>query len=392
MKRASRTKGIIALIIIALCLISIVSICGCSNWNGAVTAVATHSSNANQTYYRLNITGLESDKYFIGYADITITSSDDTTVFNGYVLNVTLMVAHADSFKHDFNLTVDYNFTFGKANENESFARTGYPANITLAEWSLPAGVYRVSGEVYRGFDEVVEGHKKGDLIYEKTINLQSDTNLSLYFKFEPWDKIYSEAELSAVESITTNTPLFLILFIFLIVFGIWYGKVLQRKGKEHSAFICTYMPFFILFSVFIYFIKFFYDVSISVTLRVVIKDLGRFMIVISIFTWASSFGYAVLSYRRHSYYRRRNMKFMSGLALALSIILSLGVLAIPAIVYLGGLSFMCYAMMYHPLASPLKPKILALLGVFSNRKLLEKLWEDNNINMTTYEKIKRNL
>lgn len=380
--------------IVTICLIGIST--GIILNNGKLCAAASQSSQGSSEYYKLNITSLESNDYYIGYAPVTI-SSDDGTIYNGYILNTTLMKEQNYPYYYyyslggfHFNCSQNYTFIFGKTVKQ-------WNGNITLepAEWLLQGGKdYKISSSLH---DEITEGHKKGNLAYEKTIKLNSDTNLPMIFSFEPKDKLHSENELIFVESVAANSSLFFLTWVMILFACTIIGIVLQKKRRNLQAFLLTYIPVFTLVGFCLYFSQFNGGPN---DFELVLSGMKDFNHSLMMFTLAVCFIFGFYSFFNYRHYKkeayfgenRDACMFMKKLYFWASIILTLGIIII--FLYFSftyvTTTFTCYPP--SPPPTPLKPKSMAVLSLLSmkRKQLLENLHANGRIDKIVYNKIKR--
>ncbi|MBU4190069.1 MAG: hypothetical protein KJ886_03620 [Candidatus Thermoplasmatota archaeon] len=399
MKRnpSSRMSSKPIVMIVTICLIGIST--GIILNNGKLCAAASQSTQSSSEYYKLNITSLESNEYYIGYAHVTI-SSDDGTIYNGYILNTTLMKEQNYPYYYygyslggfHFNCSQNYTFIFGK-----TVWQAGGNTTLEPAEWLLQGGKeYKISSSLH---DEIIEGHKKGNLAYEKTIKLNSDTNLPMVFSFEPKDKVHSENELKFVESVAGNSILFFLTWVIILLTCTITGVVLQKKRRNLQAFLLTYIPVFTLVGFCLYFSQFNGGLN---DFKLVLSGMEDFNYSLTMFTLAvclifgfhSFFNYR--HYKKEAYFgeNRDACMFMKKLYFWSSIILTLGIIILFVFYFIyyywrGG--FMCYAP--GPPSTPLKPKSMAVLSLLSmkRKELLENLHANGRIDKIVYNKIKRN-
>ena len=389
---SSRMSSKPIVMIVTICLIGIST--GMILNNGELCAATSQSTQSSSEYYKLNITSLESNDYYIGYAPVTI-SSDDGTIYNGYILNTTLMKEQNYPYYYYgwylyFNSSQNYTFVFGK-----TVKQTGENTTLEPAEWLLQGGKeYKISSSLH---DEITEGHKKGNLAYEKTIKLNSDTNLPMVFSFEPRDKIHSENELFFLESVAANSNLFFLTWVIILLACTITGVVLQKKGKSIKAFLMIYIPVLMLIASCLYFSQFDGGSSDSKLVLSGVKEFNGFLIMFTlavclIFGFHSSFNYK--HYKKEAYFgeNRDACMFMKKLYFCSSTILTFGIIILLlyfTFEWVGGA--MCYA--GSPPPTPLKPKSVMMMSLLSmkRKQLLEKLYANGRIDKIVYNKIKRN-
>ena len=396
MKRnpSSRMSSKPIVMIVTICLIGIST--GIILNNGKLCAAASQNTQSSSEYYKLNITSLESKDYYIGYTHVTIIS-DDGTIYDGYILNTTLM--KEENYPHyyyyslggfHFNYSQNYTFVFGK-----TVRQTGGNTTLEPAEWLLQGGKeYKISSSLH---DEITEGHKKGNLAYEKTIKLNSDTNLPMVFSFEPRDKIHSENELIFVESVAANSSLFFLTWVMILFACTIIGVALQKKRRNLQPFLLTYIPVFVLIGFCFYFFQFDGGPNDFKLILSGMKDFNySFMMftlaVCLIFGFHSFFNYR--HYKKEAYFdkNRDACMFMKKLYFWSSIILTLGIIIIllrfTYYEWVGG--FTCYAP--GPPPTPLKPKSIMMMSLLSvkRKQLPGKLYANGRIDKIVYNKIKR--
>lgn len=389
---SNRINNKIIVIIMLMCLIGA---CVVLN-NGNVYVTANQNTQTSSEYYNLNITSLESNDYYIGYAHITI-SSDTGTMYNGYILNTTLMKESGYYYYYyyidylKFNYSQNYTFIFGK-----TVRQSGVNTTLEPAEWLLQGGKeYKISSSLH---DEIIEGHRKGNLACEKTIKLNSDTNLSMVFTFEPRDKGHSEGELVFVETVAANSNLFFLTWIVTLFVCTISGVKLKKKNKNIHAFLVTYSPVLTLLAFCPYFFQF--DGG-SGDFKLVLSGVKDFKHSLMMFTLAVCFIFGFYSFFNYRHYKKEahfgenkdaNI-LMKKIYFWFSVILTIGIILILLyLLFVELVWFTCYA--GSPPPTPLKPKSVVTLALLSmkRKQLLENLHANGRIDKIVYNKIKRHL
>ena len=315
------------------------------------------SGGARAPERTLIIWGMDSENYYIDFAEVTISNSNGVEVFNGYLINTSVPM---------YNLYYDAYYNAPQTGYNLSF-------NISLEE-----GVYNI--RAIRDSNEISENYREGYLLYEDTVSISEDTNISLFLEFQPNENI-SDTSIDMVLWIRNNTSSFILIIAILFFILFWVNYLLRtRFDQEYPALIIYFIPIATIIFVWLWLGA----IEDSNALTIGLYN-TRSLILGGIVL--GCFVYAITSYLlSRSYKKELTPHPVGGIYKLSAIIFSFGALAILFIFTMTGM-VTCYMPMM-PQGPPRKLGLVALGLITQRQHLLQKFRDNGVIEERTYDKL----